>query len=345
MSRTMAERLRKRLHFKVSEVTPEEKGEIIGSLVFQEGVDAKSPIAGGVVDSNPPAFKVHLDRRFYGTDVFLSHPTISVNADQDDGKIYRPWTAIYMPVRRGFSRSHESHLRESDDENPETLFRFTPAYQSSSHGLWRILPTFLIARNWTHYDKGHGESSITLPLVSQLAISSIVDDKGHAPSHELNFLEDITQLIEYRAGYYAEADMPELSGCNSNPDPSNLKVFPRLEPDFEAFAGPFQHHTERYGTIKMYGVLSRDKRFMWTFGHLTDSDESDVSWVANVEACSPLTCSGVPRRSLGQLDSIITPPQEYAITMGENGSRYKSFAYCMKIPQVKEFRRRVLGKN
>src|SRR3989344_4818718 len=146
-------KLEERVSFEVSPVSQDLQNLIMNSLVFQPRAYLEERAL--LLRRYPPAFNISLGDS-HNRNIFSSR---LARVSKLNGN--RFWTVIYVPT-----------IPKKDlSLNPEVSFRATPAYQSLSHGLWRILPNMEETPEGIWYDKGHGETSVTLPLAVQRAMS------------------------------------------------------------------------------------------------------------------------------------------------------------------------------
>ncbi len=118
-------------------------------------------------------------------------------------------------------------------------------YLSNSQGVWRYLPSYLKKEDggifW--YNKGHGEESVTIPVVFQKALADIRDKKTPKNVSDAEFIfagtaRDAVNRDSEKGTYSREVDsMPQIFPTKkfygrSKTNPENLKLEAGQSPDF-----------------------------------------------------------------------------------------------------------------
>lgn len=230
-------------------------------------------------------------------------------------------------------------------------------YRSNSHGLWRYLPDYFVAKGeiaW--YGKGWSESGITLPIGAQRVLAEIT--KEDAPILDVDephgvFAGTARSIVSgKKATFYSEIEsQPRLLEGKFYPEQKRGKVLkvppeqvqfknPENAPDFTKRLEQWEQKTDLYGMVKIEVFPSKDGKLKFMFCR----DESGRAWIGAIEDDSELGSTGL-KRSWVEGGDLATPAYEHNTQTGGYGNPQKSQGsyvdmfekYVSKIPVIQEY--------
>lgn len=237
-------------------------------------------------------------------------------------------------------------------------------YQDRSEGLWHYMPDYVhdqSSNSLEWFGKSYSESATTLPVglqsvLCQIAMAHPAERitmtnpdflfSGTAKSYlSMQSYRDALNTGQLRGDFYKEVSHTPL-----NPDarignprkgaPQLISVNADKAPDFTKPLTAFKTYSELIGEMSLYGFPSHDGQYNWLFGR----DYRDRSWVAYIEAVSPLTDTGCRKEWLSATD-IQTPLYEFSQQSdgyGDPTDTRKGYTsmwnnYLSKIPIIEQF--------
>ena len=225
-------------------------------------------------------------------------------------------------------------------------------YRSNSQGVWRYLPDYvgdgMGGVFW--YGKGHGEESITLPMVVQKVLSEIAgaetSAKGTERKADIIFTGTTRAIGHGIADYYEEINQipRKLSGDfypkDEKTPPEEMRFTKEEAPDFSCLLAEWEQQTKIYGMVKVEVFPSQDKKLKFMFCR----DGLGRVWIGGIEDNSEIQSTGL-RKSWVNGGDIVTPAYEYSIQAGgfgnpslENDVYVDMYeGYLKKIPVIQEY--------
>ena len=237
-------------------------------------------------------------------------------------------------------------------------------YQDRSEGLWHYMPDYVHDQSSSSlewFGKSYSESATTLPVGLQSVLCQIATAhpaeritmtnpdflfSGTAKSYlSMQSYRDALNTGQLRGDFYKEVSHTPL-----NPDarlgnprkgaPQLISINADKAPDFSKPLSAFTTYSELIGEMSLYGFSSHDGQYNWLFGR----DYRGRSWVAYIEAVSPLTDTGCRKEWLSATD-IQTPLYEFsqqADGYGDPTDTRKGYTsmwnnYLSKIPIIEQF--------
>jgi len=228
-------------------------------------------------------------------------------------------------------------------------------YRSNSQGVWRYLPDYTVNENgkmkW--YGKGYGEESLTLPIVTQKALSKIISNLPiikTEESPELIFAGTTKKFGKFDADYYEETkeESKKLSNLNYKEErktpPEQIQLKKEETPDFSTVLANWEEVTSLYGKISIEVFPSKDGILKFMFC----KDSVGRVWIGGIEDNSEIQSTGLRKTWIDGGD-LSTPAYEYPIQIEEYGNpevikvvgrtmyidAYEN--YLKKIPIIKEY--------
>lgn len=191
-------------------------------------------------------------------------------------------------------------------------------YRSNSQGVWRYLPDYLMSEGgiieW--YGKGHGEESITLPIVAQQALAEIT--REGMPILRLKQNPDFifagtAQKVGKKDGlYYREIEPTpkKLEGDfyaeQGKTSPDEIRLTEGQSPDFSKLLTSWEQGTSLYGQVIIEVFPSKDGKLKFMFC----KDSIGRSWIGGIEDDSEIQTTGL-KKSWIEGGDLATPAYEY----------------------------------
>jgi hypothetical protein len=224
-------------------------------------------------------------------------------------------------------------------------------YRSLSQSAWRYLPDYRVNSSGVvdHYGKGYDQSSITLPIALQKALSGL-SNKGFKfikPKSDPTFLftGTVKPLGSRDNPYYKDTDTSPLIISNKisrniPPESSDVVDNKRQAPDFSNLIDSWVGENTMYGKVTYEVFSSRDGNLKYLFCR----DSRGRAWIAHIEDNSPIQTTGL-RKSWVLGGSLLTPAYEYideSLGYGTAGSENGNYIdiyqnYLSKVPIIREY--------
>lgn len=231
-------------------------------------------------------------------------------------------------------------------------------YLSRSQIMWRALPTYSAddRGNITWYGKGYAgmaEESLNLPASVQAKLSEVLAG-GVLVGKEYGKVftglsRKIKGLVDLDPDYESQVERTpkKLEGIDYSrnlPKPENIRLDPKMSPDFSVVEERWQVKNELYGNVEMRSFLSRDGSLKYTFCR----DSLGRSWIGSIEVVVSEIGSMGLKRDWCEADALTVPAFEYRVNLSgsfefanldmqklEYIDMYKN--YLSRIPVIKEF--------
>lgn len=331
----------------LSPLTPDRSNEILSQTTIsgdpwrQDGTEYPLTIANLINNALAPMSETTLD----GQTIFFSAPF-----QLSDG---RGAILGYLPANNGNAANGTA-----------SGYKLRSYYLNPKTGLWYFAPDVIRgprAEGMSQPTDGYSPASITLPIALQQQLSTLIKSTGFQEITSVNpdflfagaasaydTLQDYREALDHNrlhSDFYTEVDHDPIlrnwqpTGRNKNA-PQLISVNADLAPDFSSPLASFNSYSSLAGNIVLTVYPSHDGQYLWIFG----SDDWGRSWLAQLEAISPLTSTGC-RRNWADAGDLATPLYENttkSANFGDPSDPRKGLVgmwnhYLSKIPLIQEY--------